>query len=95
MNDMEQFNLREYLANPNKPVVTRDGRSAKIICTDRKFDFNDTQYPVIALIRGIDNIEYAIGFTSEGKTTDCCDCDTDLFFATKKEKGKGENKHQG
>ena len=31
---MKQFNLQEYLANPNRQVVTRDGRPVRIICTD-------------------------------------------------------------
>ena len=33
---MKQFNLQEYLANPSRQVVTRDGRKVRIICTDRK-----------------------------------------------------------
>ena len=31
---MKQFNLDEYLANPSMEVVTRDGRAAKIHCTN-------------------------------------------------------------
>ena len=31
---MKQFNLEEYLNNPSKKVVTRDGRAVKIYCTD-------------------------------------------------------------
>ena len=31
---MKQFNLDEYLANPSKKVVTSDGESVRIICTD-------------------------------------------------------------
>ena len=42
---MRQFNLEEYLVNPSKKVVTRDGRSARIICTDAKGKF-----PIIALV---------------------------------------------
>ena len=33
-NNMKQFNIQEYLANPNRQVVTRDGRPVRIICTD-------------------------------------------------------------
>lgn len=69
------------------------GRAVRLICTDRKFEFSNAQYPVVALIKGIDNTDYAISFTIDGKATDCCDCDRDLFFATKKEKRK--NKYQG
>ena len=42
---MKQFNLEEYLANPSMKVVTRDGRKARIICTDAK-----NNYPIVALI---------------------------------------------
>lgn len=33
-NNMKQFNLQEYLAHPERKVVTRDGRPVRIICTD-------------------------------------------------------------
>lgn len=33
---MKQFNLKEYLKDPNKKVVTRDGKNVRIICTDRQ-----------------------------------------------------------
>ena len=33
---MKPFNLQEYLANPSRKVVTRDGRQVRIICTDAK-----------------------------------------------------------
>lgn len=43
---MKQFNLDEYLKNPSRRVVTRDGRNVRIICTDRvNFDS-----PVMALV---------------------------------------------
>lgn len=33
---MEQFNLKKYLKNPNRKIVTRDGKDVRIICTDKK-----------------------------------------------------------
>lgn len=42
---MKQFNLEEYLKNPSRKVVTRDGRNARIICTDAK-----GKYPIVALM---------------------------------------------
>lgn len=34
---MEQFNLDEYLKNPDRKIVTRDGCYAvRILCTDKK-----------------------------------------------------------
>lgn len=41
---MMQFNLKEYLKNPKRKVVTRDGRDVKIIRIDKKGD-----YPVMGL----------------------------------------------
>ena len=31
---MEQFSLAEYLKNPNRKIITRGGRSVRIVCTD-------------------------------------------------------------
>ena len=81
---MEQFNLEKYLENPNRKVVTRDGRSARIICTNRL----DDNYPVIALI----NDEYAekcYSYSEFGKFGGYQkrDCELDLFFAPDKKSG--------
>lgn len=86
---MKQFSIEEYLQNPNRPVITRDGRSARIICTDRKFEFSNAQYPVIALIKDFDNDsnENSFSFTSDGKETYGYDGNIDLFFAPKKKEG--------
>lgn len=46
MNDMEQFNLQEYLKNPNRPVVTRDGL---VVVFEEKFNFVKN-YPVSQII---------------------------------------------
>lgn len=43
-------------------IVTRDGRSVRIVCWDRN---NDT-YPIVALIPDEDEIEDALFFTKEG-----------------------------
>ena len=45
---MKQFSLEEYLNNPSKKVVTRDGRDTRIICTD----FGNPDFPVIVEIKG-------------------------------------------
>lgn len=36
MNNMEQFSLEKYLKNPNRKIVTRGGKSVRIVCADRK-----------------------------------------------------------
>ena len=78
---MEQFSLEKYLKNPNRKVVTRDDRSARIICTDRL----DKTYPVLALV----NDEYAekcYSYSKFGKVYQYAnrDCELDLFFAPEK-----------
>ena len=42
---MKPFNLEEYLKNPSQKVMTRDGRKARIVCTDMK-----NEQPLLALI---------------------------------------------
>ena len=81
---MEQFSLEKYLANPSWKVVTRDGRNARIICTDRR----DLNFPIIALIENISGGgEKACSYTKDGRHyTDCPDI-FDLFFAPEKRKG--------
>lgn len=81
---MEQFSLEKYLANPSRKVVTRDGREARIICTDRR----DLNFPIIALIENISGGgEKACSYTKNGRHyTDCPDI-FDLFFAPEKHEG--------
>ena len=81
---MEQFSIEKYLANPSRKVVTRDGREARIICTDRR----DLNFPIIALIENISGGgEKACSYTKDGRHyTDCPDI-FDLFFAPEKHEG--------
>ena len=80
---MEQFSLEKYLANPSRKVVTRNGRNARIICTDRR----NLNYPIIALIETSPGEEMAYSRTKDGKhCTDCTDI-FDLFFAPEKHEG--------
>ena len=81
---MEQFSLEKYLENPNRKVVTRDGRSARIICTNRL----DESFPVIALVNNEDS-ELCFSYTTIGKSYIDQDRDykLDLFFAPEKKSG--------
>ena len=78
MNSMKSFNLNEYLAKPSG-VVTRDGRPARIICTD----FNE-KFPVVAEIKDCNVPEI---FTEEGKYYEGTDTCNDLFFVAEKNEG--------
>lgn len=82
---MKQFNLEEYLKNPNKKVVTRDGRSVRIRCTDRKGEGQ----PIVALVKTPDRDEEYVGtYREDGRwSTSGCASDLDLFFATERKEG--------
>lgn len=80
---MEQFNLKKYLKNPNRKIVTRDGRSMRIVCTD----MIGTSYPVIAVYKVDPTHESCKSYTTDGKLYTEGDADCDLFFATEKHEG--------
>lgn len=82
---MEQFSLEKYLANPSRKLVTRDGRKARIICTDRR----DSKFPVVALIENeLGEGETTLYYTEDGKLYgNNYYCNNDLYFATEKHEG--------
>lgn len=82
---MKQFTLTEYLENPSRQVVTRNGLPVRIICTDAK----DT-FPIIGLVKGYCGTEYANRFKENGEHTDNYShikSPFDLFFAPVKKEG--------
>ena len=81
---MKPFNLEEYLINPSKKVVTREGKPVRIICTDAR-----GEYPVIALIEHYqETLDVTFSFTKDGKwCTDGTNSNKDLFFAPEKHEG--------
>ena len=81
--NMKQFNLEEYLKDPNKKVVTRDGRNARIICTDRK----GTEYSVVALCTMSSGSEDCYFYFPSGRMYLSADSCLDLFFAPEKHEG--------
>ena len=80
---MKQFNLEEYLANPSKKIVTREGKPARIICTDAKFE----KYQVLALITKEDGQEFLATLETSGKFRSGYNSHLDLFFAPEKLEG--------
>lgn len=82
---MKQFNLEEYLANPSRKVVTRDGRVVtRFLCTDRK----NLRYPIVALVENkLPEGEGIVCYTKEGKIFNDVLTDVDLFFAPEKKEG--------
>ena len=80
---MKQFNLEEYKKNPNRKVITRDGRSVRILCTDRK----GTEYLVIALCTMSNGSEDCYFYFPNGRMYLSADSCMDLFFAPEKKEG--------
>lgn len=76
---MKQFNLDEYLKNPSRRVVTRDGKSVIIHCTNHELN-----WPVLAKIEGSDS---SMSYQSDGRYFFNDDSTYDLFFATEKHEG--------
>ena len=79
---MKPFNLDEYLKNPNRKVITRDGHDVRIVCTDCK----NYEYPIVALVT-YDDYEFVVNCTKEGKCHTSNKYKYDLFFAPKKHEG--------
>lgn len=76
---MKQFNLEEYLKNPDRHIVTRKGIDAKIICTDG----SNKTYPIFALIQNEEGKD-VLSYTNEGMNTEGYKSSFDLFFAPEK-----------
>ena len=76
---MKAFSLEEYLKNPSRKVVTRDGRKVKIHCTNYTRAQN-----IIAQIEGND---YSASYHNDGIFINGLESNCDLFFAPEKHEG--------
>lgn len=95
---MKPFNLKEYLENPFRKVITRDGRPVRIISTNAKL-FSPgpdcTIYPVVALIKASStnrgkrptNEEILLCYSTNGNVIEGRNDRSDLFFETVKVSG--------
>lgn len=81
---MKQFDLKEYLANPSRKLVTGDGRKVKILCTNRK-----SPYPIVALVENHDNDnENVCSYRENGLySLYSLSEENNLFFAPEKREG--------
>ena len=77
---MKQFNLNEYLKNPSRKVVTRDGRNVTIHCTN--YYLKDR-----CIIAEIEGDNYSQPFNRNGKVQGHEITPLDLFFAPEKHEG--------
>lgn len=82
---MKQFNLDEYLKNPQRKITTRDGVPVRIICTDKVCDNKGSQKPIVALV-DFGNREIVYPYSSNGISSPLLP-KFDLFFAPEKKEG--------
>ena len=81
---MKPFSLEEYLKNPNREVVTRDGRKVtRFLCTDAK-----GPYPIVALVESYNGTtDNSLQYTKKGQYFIDGNSISDLFFASEKHEG--------
>lgn len=77
---MRPFNLEE--AKAGKPVCTRDGRNARIVC----FDLKGGECPILAAVMFGDG-EITIRYTNEGSWLTTEDSENDLFMKSEIKSG--------
>lgn len=78
---MKQFSLEKYLANPERNIVTREGKKVRIICTDR---LGSITKPVVALVTSPNGNENIKSYWANGIETAGSEGKDDLFFAPSK-----------
>ena len=78
---MKQFSLEEFKKSPNRKVVTRDGRSARILCTDA-----ERRHPIVALINDGDGNDLIECYNTDG-TVGYGDSGRDLFLDVENKEG--------
>lgn len=78
---MKPFDLQEYLKNPERKLVTRNNKRARIICTDRL-----DSCPVVGLIR-IGDCDEVCTYTKDGERYTQREDKYDLFSAPEKKTG--------
>ena len=78
---MKPFDLEQ--AKAGAPVITRDGRNARIL----SFDLCNRYYPMVAAFTDSDGDEWVNVHTNEGKCLMDKDSPNDLFMAPVKREG--------
>ena len=82
---MKQFDLQEFLKNPTRPIVTRDGHDVRIICTNRI----DKTHSILALLFEDEDRdrEVVYQYTAKGEYYAHASSPHDLCFAPIKKEG--------
>ena len=84
---MKPFNLKTYLENPTRKIVTRNGHPVRIICFNANVIDNGNTYPIVALVKKKDNTDDILSFTNNGVYLVGKEDEFDLFFETVKVSG--------
>ena len=79
---MKPFSLEEYIKNPSRKIVTRDGKNVRIICINAKGNF-----PIIALVETHNGTETVLRLKENGHFYNDTEDPSDLFFITEKQEG--------
>lgn len=80
---MKQFNLKEFLKNPNRKIIGKDGVNVRIVCTNVK----NGDYPILALIPNKFGDEFIAFFDVNGNSS--CTSYRLFFEPNQKSKKKG------
>ena len=84
---MKPFTLSEYLENPSREIVTRDGRSVRIVCVNANIIDDGNTYPIVALVKKEDNTDVPASFTNNGVYLVGEEDDFDLVFKPTQKEG--------
>ena len=79
---MKHFSLKEYLKNPARKIVTREGNSVEIIYTNA-----EGRCPIGALVTKEDGKKFSIKCTKYGLWSENGESALDLFFEPIKKEG--------
>ena len=85
--NLKPFNLEA--AKQGKPVCTRDGRKARIICFDRRLFYKNVSYPILALVEHSDGEDDVCCYNEKGKVLieDGAEYKDDLMMLPEKKEG--------
>ena len=85
--NLKPFDIQK--ARGGKPVCTRDGRKARIICFDRRLFYKNVSYPILALVECSDGEDDVCGYNEKGKVLieDGAEYKDDLMMLPEKKEG--------
>ena len=85
--NLKSFDLET--AKAGKPVCTRDGRKARIICFDRRLFYKNVSYPILAVVERSDREDDVCGYNEKGKVLieDGAEYKDDLMMLPEKKEG--------